>query len=558
MQPDGRVGLGLHCYWQLREPCDLRESGAVARAASVLRRLCLHLGGDDRACDPARILRLPDTLNFKYDAPRPVRLVTETDATINLSELDAILPPEIVVRGELTLEGIPQGQRNDQLYRQGRSLFVQGRSLPEIYRELEALNAQWCRPPLDVAEVKKIAVHVTQQSHRPDFTPPTVIHDATPPTPVGRAPATFINLATVTPEAVTWVWPGRLAARKGVMLAGDPGRGKSMITTDLAARITTGRAWPDGGAAPKGRCLFLCCEDGLADTVRPRIEAHGGDAAGVEVLTAVQDPQGERLFNLSRDVAVLADGLRRFQPTLLVIDPLNAYLGKVDSYRDADVRGVLSPLLALLEQHACALVWVSHLTKNTEVKALYRPGASIGFMASARMALIVGEHPQQPGTLVLAQSKNNLAPTAPSLGFAIEDGRVCWGGVVDMTADAVLQIPDPEEVEAAGSADRLIAELRQDPAIWPLEIREAYAQAELLGIPERTVRRAARRAGLTAFRQGNGRSHKSFWFDVQHAAAHSGHSGHIPEVAGVAGVNQPNRVNSRRPGRRFPEETDND
>ena len=330
-----------------------------------------------------------------------------------------------------------------------------------------------------------------------------------------------------------------------------------MITTDLAARITTGQSWPDGGIAPKGRCLFLCAEDGLSDTVRPRVDAHDGDASLVEVLTAVQDPQGERLFNLSRDVAVLAEGLRRFRPTLLVIDPLNAYLGKVDSYRDADVRGVLSPLLALLEQHACALVWVAHLTKNAEAKALYRPGASIGFMASARMALIVGEHPQQPGTLVLAQSKNNLAPKAPSLSFQIEDGRVRWGGVVDLTADAVLQTPDPEEVEAAGSADGLIAEFRRDPALWPLDVKEAYAQAELLGIPERTLRRAARRAGLTPFRRGTGRDHRAYWFDIQHAGLAPATPA-TSQMAEVTEVDQPNRVNSRRPGRRFPEETPNE
>ena len=171
---------------------------------------------------PARILRLPETLNHKYDRPRPVRLVTETDAAINLSELEDVLPAEIVVRGQLMLEGIPQGQRNDQLYRQGRSLVVQGKSLPEVHTALDALNRQQCRPPLDPAEIRKIAIHVVTQTHRPDFDPPVVIHDATPP-PVPIGTGKYINLATVTAEAVTWYWPGRLAARKGIMLAGDPG-----------------------------------------------------------------------------------------------------------------------------------------------------------------------------------------------------------------------------------------------------------------------------------------------------------------------------------------------
>lgn len=508
-------GYGVHAYYKLREYADLREPGVVARVAPVLRRLCGALGGDDRATDPTRILRIPQTYNYKYDTPREVILASVTAATVNLSELEDVLPAEVIVDNAMTIESIPKGTRNDTLHRLGRRLRCAGRTLPELQQELESINQQWCQPPLDQDEFRRVVHSVWVQKDRADFVPPIVIHDATPQPPVPDGTAVTVTLASIEPEPVTWHWTGRLPAGKGVMIAGDPGVGKSMLLADIAARYTVGGEWPDGGRAPQGKVLLLLAEDGLADTVRPRIDAHGGDASQVEILTAIQDKHSERPFNLSRDLAALDEVLRRLRPKLLGIDPLNSYLGKVDSYRDADIRGVLSPLLASAERYGCVLAWIAHLTKSSDVQALYRPGASIGFVASARVVFVVGKHPQQPEQIVLAQPKNNLAPAAPSLSYTVSDGRVCWGGVVDLTADQILRISDPEEVEVNGTADALITELRADPLVWPLDVRVAYRQGESLDVPERSLRRAARRAGLTPFTKGFGRDRITYWFDPQ-------------------------------------------
>src|SRR4029453_2490013 len=111
---------------------------------------------------------------------------------------------------------------------------------------------------------------VWSQRDRPDFVPPIVIHDAVPPPPTPDGSATCVTLSTIAPEPVTWQWPGRLPAGKGVMIAGDPGVGKSLLLADLIARYTVGAPWPDGGQAPQGKVLLLVAEDGLADTIRPR------------------------------------------------------------------------------------------------------------------------------------------------------------------------------------------------------------------------------------------------------------------------------------------------
>ena len=143
-----------------------------------------------------------------------------------------------------------------------------------------------------------------------------------------------MTLSSIEPEAVTWHWPGRLPAGKGVMIAGDPGVGKSILSPTSrrdTRRAATGRT---AAGCPRGRCCCSWQRTGLLTPVRPRIDAHGGDASQVEILTAIQDKHSERPFNLSRDLAALNDALQRIRPKLLAIDPLNSYLGKVDGYRD--------------------------------------------------------------------------------------------------------------------------------------------------------------------------------------------------------------------------------
>ena len=206
-----------------------------------------------------------------------------------------------------------------------------------------------------------------------------------------------------------------------------------MLITDLTARVSRGGSWPTG-EAPRGRVLLLVAEDGLADTVRPRLNAAGGDASQVDVLTAVREASGDRLINLA-DVAVLDATLQRTRPALLIVDPLNAYLGDTDSYKDAAVRGLLTPLLTLADRIGCVLLWIAHLTKSNERRALYRPGASIAFVAAARVVLVVGEHPDEPDRAVIAQGKNNL-PLASSLAYRVGTGAVQWDGPPP-TADGI-------------------------------------------------------------------------------------------------------------------------
>src|SRR5262249_41661169 len=147
--------------------------------------------------------------------------------------------------------------------------------------------------------------------------------------PMSRELSVVRRLADVQSEKVTWLWPGRLALGKLTILSGDPGLGKSFLSLDIAARLTTGQMWPDGGPAPPGTVVLLTAEDGVADTVRARFDAAGGDPERVHVLEAMREGNGERLFGLSRDLPALEELVQRSAAKLVIIDPVSAYLGKV-------------------------------------------------------------------------------------------------------------------------------------------------------------------------------------------------------------------------------------
>jgi hypothetical protein len=168
-----RSGLYHHGYLILRESLDLTVPANLSRAASVLRRLSGYCGGDDRCADPARVLRLPGTYSFKYDEARPVTLIAETDAVVNLSELEDFLPREIIRRNEMQIEAsIPCGARNDTLYLVGRSLRCRGVAVPVIDRTLRVLNEVHCERPLPDAELRALLRQVLTQPDRPDFVGP--------------------------------------------------------------------------------------------------------------------------------------------------------------------------------------------------------------------------------------------------------------------------------------------------------------------------------------------------------------------------------------------------
>jgi putative DNA primase/helicase len=311
----------------------------------------------------------------------------------------------------------------------------------------------------------------------------------------------IIRLSDVPPEAIDWLWAGRLARRKQTLLAGDPGTGKSLLTIDIAARITTGAVWPDGGRAALGNVLFLCAEDGVADGVRPRIDAAHGDPARVFVVKGVPDALNTRTLDLARDLASLERAIELTQPALVVIDPISAYLGRTDSYKDAEVRGLLAPLLAVVERHGCALLTVAHLAKDQQRAALHRPGGSVAFVAAARLVFALATDPNDSDRRIVASLKANICRPASALAFRLPDARVEWdAGPVDMTADALLRpAPTHEDREERVTAETFLREILSDGETKANDVQRA---AESNGVSRRQLWAAKARLKVKAKRIG--------------------------------------------------------
>jgi RecA-family ATPase len=231
-----------------------------------------------------------------------------------------------------------------------------------------------------------------------------------------------VALADVAPAAVRWLWRGRVPLGKLTVLDGDPGVGKSTLLLDLAARVSRGTALPDcerSDLEGPATVVLLTSEDGLADTVRPRLAAAGADLGRVVAMTGVRD--GQEVV-LPREWPEVARVVARARARLLVVDPLMAYLERgVNAYRDQDARRALAPLALLADKVGVAIVVVRHLTKSGGANALYRGGGSIGIIGTARSGLLAAADPEDPAgeRRVLAVTKGNLAGTVPALGYRL-------------------------------------------------------------------------------------------------------------------------------------------
>jgi AAA domain len=236
------------------------------------------------------------------------------------------------------------------------------------------------------------------------------------------------RVADVPRERVRWLWPGYLPVGKVVVLDGDPGLGKSTVTADLAARITIGKPMLDGsGGGDPGAVVLASAEDGLADTIRPRLELAGADLARVAVIEALELADGRSVpLELPGDLEALEAVVRDVGARLVTIDPLMAFLaGTVQASRDQDVRRVLHPVKELAEHTGAAFLVVRHLRKAATETAVQRGGGSIGIIGAARVGLMVARDPADPDRRILAVTKSNVGaiprpwptgccPTTPS------------------------------------------------------------------------------------------------------------------------------------------------
>lgn len=314
----------------------------------------------------------------------------------------------------------------------------------------------------------------------------------------------------IEPEQVEWLWEGRIAVGKQTIIAGDPGTGKSQTSVAIAATISTRGHWPCGeGRAPLGNIIILSAEDGAADTIVPRLIAAGADLRRIHIVVAVRTEAGiHRGFNLQRDLNLLERKIAEIGDVrLIIIDPISSYLGKTDSYKNTDVRGVLEPIGEMAERLRVAVLSVTHFSKGSAAptKALHKFIGSIAFVAAARAAFVVLEDNSDKDLRLLLHAKNNLAAQPQGLAFRLEQ-RIIGEGIptsrieweqepVGITADEVLSAPasSKRNNSAVEEAKFFLLELLAD---GPVLAKQVWSEADNVGLARATVNRAKKELGI--------------------------------------------------------------
>jgi putative DNA primase/helicase len=386
----------------------------------------------------------------------------------------------------------------------GRSLHARKLGYQEILATLREANKIRCEPPLDDSEVDRIAHNAASQQDPASFKNAAAQSAAT---------AELESLADIQEQHVDWLWRNRVPRGKLTLLVGDPGRGKSFVSLDIAARVSTGAMFPDSEPCEQGDVIIFSAEDGMADTIVPRLNAAGADRSRIYTLR-VANSAGPRMFSLATDLELLRAKLaERPRVVLVVIDPVTAYLGDIDAHKDAAVRALLAPLADLAEQTKVAIVGIMHLNKAATLDVIYRVTGSIAFVGVGRMAWVIAADPADEQRRLLLELKNNLAPSMDGLAFRLEApaegevARVSWEpDPVPLKARDVLggfgnqrrpRGPKPDKLDAAKA---LITEALADGE-WHLS-HPVTKSAEPHGLAYRRLIDAAKALGIEKRKTG--------------------------------------------------------
>ena len=298
----------------------------------------------------------------------------------------------------------------------------------------------------------------------------------------------IIRMSDVEPTPVEWLWKPYLPFGKLSVLQGNPGEGKTYFAMHLAAACTNGKLLPNMERMEPFNVIYQTAEDGLGDTVKPRLIEAGAD---LDRVLVIDDSDVQLTLSDERIEKAIVENNAR----LVIIDPIQAYLGAdVDMNRANEVRPIFMRLGQVAQRTGCAILLIGHLNKAAGMQSLQRGLGSIDIAAAVRSVMFIGKLKHDPTMRILTHEKSSLAPPGASLAFSLGDeGGFRWVGEYDITADEMLSGIEPQrETKTQQAKDLICTLLAGGKQVFSEDIDKAALER---GIPGRTVRDAKRELG---------------------------------------------------------------
>lgn len=305
----------------------------------------------------------------------------------------------------------------------------------------------------------------------------------------------LIQMSQVEVEDIKWVWYPYIPYGKITVVQGDPGDGKTTFVLALIALLTRGKPLPEeeNGTEPIN-VIYQTAEDGLADTIKPRLLSVGADCERVIVID-------ENEIELTLSDERLEQAIKKTDAKVIVLDPIQAYLGgDVDMHRANEIRPIMKRLALLAERTGCAVILIGHMNKMGGAKSAYRGLGSIDIRAAVRSVLVVGRVKDEPTLRIVAHDKSNLAPEGKSIAFELDpDTGFHWKGYCETTVDELL-CGNGSLLSKTAQAEKLLKDLLSEGEMLSEEITN---QAKELDISNRTLKIAKQNIGVKSFRKGD-------------------------------------------------------